>query len=123
MAVQLFSPPESQGFLHVLAGYVFLPLIKKEIYICILCIYHGWLILNLCSYEDGSTLLWDIRNPKIPLTSVRFHSEPGLVLILYIQIFLIILFELTALLICSSLCSSKSLCCIVMRWRYLRRAR
>lgn len=37
----------------------------------------------MCSYEDGSTLLWDVRNAKIPLTSVKFHSEPGLVLIFH----------------------------------------
>eukprot|EP00249_Psilotum_nudum_P017765 c26479_g2_i3 orf=277-1569(+) len=49
MAVQIFSPPESGGFLNVIAGF-----------------------------EDGSIAVWDLRNSKEPSIKVKLHSEPVL---------------------------------------------
>lgn len=37
------------------------------------------LIMSVSRYEDGSMAWWDTRSPKTPLSSVKFHSEPGLI--------------------------------------------
>ena len=34
-------------------------------------------ILKLDSYEDGTMVWWDMRNTATPMTSVKYHSEPG----------------------------------------------
>ncbi|CAN6191652.1 unnamed protein product [Urochloa humidicola] len=49
MAVQAFIPYKSAGYVNILS-----------------------------SYEDGSTLWWDIRKPGLPLSSVKYHSESAL---------------------------------------------
>ncbi|PRQ37994.1 putative transcription factor WD40-like family [Rosa chinensis] len=71
--VQAFLPSESLGFLNVLAGNVLLfSLAIEYVYDCGGDITRSY-------YEDGSMLWWDIRNPDVPVTSVKFHSEPGAV--------------------------------------------
>ncbi|KAL1532764.1 protein DECREASED SIZE EXCLUSION LIMIT 1-like [Salvia divinorum] len=46
MTVGAFLPSESEVYAHVVAGF-----------------------------EDGSMVLWDLRNPTLPVTIVKFHSE------------------------------------------------
>ncbi|GMH06836.1 hypothetical protein Nepgr_008676 [Nepenthes gracilis] len=52
MSVQAFIPSGYQGLMHVLAGY-----------------------------EDGTMVWWDVRNTGTPLTSVKYHKEPVLSLV------------------------------------------
>lgn len=49
MALQAFTQLNGEGFLNVVAGY-----------------------------EDGSMVIWDSRNTKMPFLTTRFHQEPVL---------------------------------------------
>lgn len=49
MAVRAFLPSEADTYANVVAGF-----------------------------EDGTMVWWDLRNPTMPVTSVKFHSEPVL---------------------------------------------
>lgn len=49
MSLQAYTQLHGEGFLHVVAGY-----------------------------EDGSMVMWDARNTKIPCLTTRFHQEPVL---------------------------------------------